>query len=416
MPLTRPPAAHRLLLPWVVLASLLGACRPQDAALGPDLTDQRDDVRSAAGAAPAPFSWAFTGAPAAPLPFDEAGWDVQIHSRDRDTWQTPQAIEAHHGSDCGPYPGLHAVTRYSEMVFRCRDHIMTAINASGYGAIVLTPDRLLDWSDGEAVLRFDISTLRASTRDWVGVWISAFDQQLPVPAVDHAPDLNGPPANGLVIEQTGHGNYCPRLVRNFVSVALPCDDWQSLDTKVPPSATRRVTVEVRLSASRIRVSLPLEQITFADAALPSSLPFAQGVVQFAHYSYTPTKCDGCTGPNTWHWDAVHLAPSVPFTIVRGDKRTIDGAGGTVSFITPAPRNARLRFSSLGVAPQLSFDGGRTWRAPTEQRVSRTSDPVRQYWTAIPNGARSVRLRPGTPITWWPDRSSWLARDFAVWAR
>ena len=39
-------------------------------------------------------------------------------------------------------------------VFRCKDHVMTAIRADDYGVIYLTPDRLLDWSDGdEHVLR-----------------------------------------------------------------------------------------------------------------------------------------------------------------------------------------------------------------------------------------------------------------------
>ena len=39
---------------------------------------------------------------------------------------------------------------------------MTSINASGYGVIYLTPDQMVDFSAGEAVVRFDMSTFRTS--------------------------------------------------------------------------------------------------------------------------------------------------------------------------------------------------------------------------------------------------------------
>jgi hypothetical protein len=133
---------------------------------------------------------------------------------------------------------------------------MTAIRADGYGVIVLTPDRLLDWSGGEAVLRFDVSTFRSSSRDWIKVWISPFDEQLPVPAGEFVPDLNGPPANGVFVEMTGNGNLCPRVVRAFVVTPLACDDTRDLAERVPASATARATVEVRLSRTRVRVSMP----------------------------------------------------------------------------------------------------------------------------------------------------------------
>lgn len=395
----------------LLVACVSGEGRDGARALGPDLTDPRPD-----STARMPATWSFSGPTPSPVPFREPGWDVQVHSRDRDTWLTPQPVDAHHAMDCGPHPGTHAVTRYEQMVFRCRDHLMTAIRADGYGVIVLTPDRLLDWTAGEAVLRFDISTFRSSSRDWIKVWLSPFDAQLPVPAGAFVPDLNGPPAQALFVEMTSNGNLCPRLVRNFTITDLPCDAWRDLASRVSPSATARTTVEIRVSRTHVRVSLPQHGIVFTDADLPTPLGFTQGVMQFAHYSYTPGKCDGCAGANTWHWDEVHAAPSVPFTIVRADRRHVDGTGGEVRFASPAPSGARLRFVAAGVAPDVSVDGGVTWSAAQEQRVSRDGDPVRQYWTPVPSGTQRVQLRPGAPIGWWPHADVWIARDFALWAR
>jgi hypothetical protein len=177
----------------------------------------------------------------------------------------------------------------------------------------------------------------------------------------------------------------------------------------------RSTVDIRVSRTRVRVAMPGHDIVFADAAFDAPLTFDRGVVQFAHYSYTPEKCQGCAGANTWHWDEIHLAPSVAFGITRGDRRHVDGAGGEVTFAMPARRNARLRFVAAGVAPEISVDGGTTWQLPVEQAVSRTNDPIRQYWTPVPPGTTRVRLRPGRPITWWPHADVWVARDFALWS-
>ena len=397
----------------LALASLMACTQTVDGpvALGPDLTDPRPDTTTRA-----PATWTFSGPTPSPVPFNEPGWDVQIHSRDRDTWLVPQRVDAHHAMDCGPHPGVHAVTRYEEMVFRCRDHLMTAIRADGYGVIVLTPDRLLDWSQGEAVLRFDVSTFRSSSRDWIKVWLSPFDAQLPVPAGAFVPDLNGPPAQALFLEMTSNGNLCPRVVRDFVITELACDDWRDLADRVPPSATARTTVELRLSRTRVRVSLPQHDIALSDVTLAAPLDFTLGVIQFAHYSYTPGKCDGCSGANTWHWDEVHAAPSVPFTIVRGDRRYVDGAGGEVRFAAPAPSGAHLRFVAAGVAPEVSVDGGAAWTPAVAQRVSRDAAPVRQYWMPVPAGTQRVLLRPATPMSWWPHRDVWIARDFALWAQ
>jgi hypothetical protein len=369
--------------------------------------------------APGQSYWDFNVSPPAPIAFDEPGWDVQMYSRDVQTWLTPEPMDAHHGMDCAGYPGQHRVTSYEQLVYRCRNHIMTAIQAEGYGAIALTPDRLLDWSATAGVVRFDMSTFKSSNRDWIHVWISPYDRHLVLPAVDWAAGLNGPPRDGVYVEQTMNGNLCPWFVRNFVVTALACDDSRPLSDRIVLSATRRNTVEIRLTNDRIRVSLPGDSIVFADVSLPAPLTFAQGIVQFGHYSYNPTKCAPCSGPqvaNTWHWDEIFLAPSIPFTIIRGDRRYVDGPSGTVTFRTPAPSGARLRFSVFGMEPDISFDDGRTWQVPVSQEFARVSQPERQYWTPIPAGTTRVMLRPARAISWWGQPTTWIARDFAVWAR
>ena len=117
-----------------------------------------------AGAGAPSYASAFRGQPAAPAAWRPADWDVTVHSRDRETWAALEPMHAHHGSDCGAPPTTHAISGYDEAVFMCRDHVMTALNASGYGMVYLTPNQLLDFSrdaGGTARLRFDVSTQRA---------------------------------------------------------------------------------------------------------------------------------------------------------------------------------------------------------------------------------------------------------------
>jgi hypothetical protein len=65
-------------------------------ALGPNLAAPR----GALSALPAGDGYfAFTASPAAPLAFNEPGWDVQEYSREVDTWYTPEPMSAHHGMD-----------------------------------------------------------------------------------------------------------------------------------------------------------------------------------------------------------------------------------------------------------------------------------------------------------------------------
>ena len=406
---------------FVSAASLLlaTACRDRvdQLALGPDLTDARTDSstrvasRNAAG-----DTWAFAGTPTSPLPFNKVGWDVQVHSRDVSTWDAPEPLVAHHGMDCGPHPATHAITSWDQVVFRCRDHLMTTLRTDGYGAIVLTPDRMLDLSSGAGVVQFDLSTLRTSTRDWVAIWLVPWADDLPVPAGQFAPDLNGPPRNAIEIAMTVNGNFCATVYREFAATELPCNDWESIATKLTPSATQRTTFEIGVRDGRLRVGMPALNVWFTDAAIPGGVSFSQVLVRLAHYSYNPGKCDACSPGMTWHWDNVHIAPAVPFTIARGDRRVIRATTPTVvNFATPAPRGAVLRFTTMGLSAEVSFDNGISWQPAPMATVSRTSDPIAPVIMTVPVGVTRVTLRAGKPLTWWPNSDTWIAQDFAIFA-
>ena len=84
----------------------------------------------------------------------------------------------------------------------------------------------------------------------------------------------------------------------------------------------------------------------------------QGVIQFVHRSFDPSKgCSGggACGPNTWHWDNVSIAPAMPFSLLRGDRRYVDAT-------TPA---------------QVNFHPRRRWGAPALHRPGQAHPIQRQ---------------------------------------
>ena len=103
----------------------------------------------------------FDGAPASPAPFTALDWDVfQATNDSGDRWPDPDPMDAGHGHDCAPPPATHHITTWPDSVFTCRDHLMTSINGSVYGAIFLSPPAMVDFSSGSATISFDVSTWR----------------------------------------------------------------------------------------------------------------------------------------------------------------------------------------------------------------------------------------------------------------
>ena len=370
--------------------------------------------------APAAPPSTFDGTPSLPQPFAEHGefadFDVQVHSRDHDRWFNLEPINAQHGADCSGPPASHVNTSYAGSVFICNNHLMTAINASGYGVIYLTPNQLFDFSEGGSVT-FDISTERMSTRDWWDVQITPWDQNLALPLLSdlsQGVDLQSFPADMISIAtDNGEGSPVLKVVRNG-SVQSYQAGWAvsppSAGVTVPNQAATRQTFKFTVANGRMKferlASATAPALTFWDVAATAN--FTSGIVQFGHHSYTPTK-DGAGVPATWHWDNIQVEPSTPFTMVKAEQRYTQG--GTVTFQSPAPANSYLRFAAVC---RVRIDGNLVTRQTTSYRWGQGYNPGHQssYFVPIAEGKTSVGIT-FEPDDWYSGPC--IAKDFAIWS-
>jgi hypothetical protein len=369
------------------------------------------------------FAETFDGNPVHPQPWHPDNWDVTVHSRDMNTWANLEAMDATHGSDCGAPPASHTITAYEDAVFICRDHLMTAMLAEGYGVIYLTPNQQVDFSTGEAVISWDMSTARASGRDWVDLWITPYRDNLQFPLEDWLPDLDGEPRNAIHVRMdlaNGDTMFSTSIIRNFETIEIPGQNLLvGYESFLTPDAKRRDKFELRISRNHIRFGMPAYNFYWINSAIPE-LNWRQGIVQFGHHSYNPAKDAGCpinqnakTGcaPTTWHWDTININPTVPFTILRADQREVDAEATQLRFPAPTPENAHLRFAGIGNKLDISFDGGKTWQPALKQSQEKSAEEhFSSYWTPIPAGTQSIQFRGDD---WWG--GPWLARDISIWA-
>jgi hypothetical protein len=373
---------------------------------------------------PEAFVESFDGSPPAPQPWHPANWDVTIHSRDLTTWDNLEPMHAMHGSDCAAPPASHEIHSYDDAVFLCRDHLMTAISADGYGVIYLTPNHMVDFTNGEAVISWDMSTLRRSGRDWVDLWITPYQENLELPLESWLPDLNGPPRNAIHIRMdlaNGDTMFRTSIIHDFEEAEPPAQNLSTgYESFLKPDAKRRDTFELRISRTHIRFGMPVYNFYWIDSSMPS-LSWGQGVVQFGHHSYNPTKQDGCPinqlgagscVPNTWHWDSISISPAIPFTMVHTDQRMLNNTVGTrVAFATAAPISAQLRFAAIGSKLEVSFDDGATWQVAIQQAQQKSvEEHFKSYWMPIPPGTLEAHFRGAD---WWG--GSWMVRDISIWA-
>jgi hypothetical protein len=365
----------------------------------------------------------FDGNPAHPQPWKPDNWDVTVHSRDIETWNILEPMEAMHGSDCAAPPASHIISAYEDAVFLCRDHLMTSLLAEGYGVIYLTPDQLVDFSNEEVVISWDMSTARSSRRDWVDLWITPYQYNLQLPLEDWLPDLDGEPRNAIHVRMdlaNGDTMFSTSIIRNFETIEIPGQNLLvGYESFLTPDAKRRDKFELRISRDHIRFGMPAYNFYWIDSAIPA-MDWGQGVVQFGHHSYNPAKDAGCpinqnakTGcaPVTWHWDNINIKPSVPFTILRADQRMVDAETTQIYFPTPAPANAHLRFAGIGAQIEISFDRGKTWQPASQQAQEKSvEEHFSSYWTPIPAGTQNIQFRGDD---WWG--GSWVVRDISIWA-
>jgi len=185
------------------LAIALSACgddvstptKPADAVAG---DSSSVDIRYAGGlpdrGVPEHFLETFDGSPTSPFRYVPSNWDMSRYVTDGFGFAPMQAM---HGADCSAPPATHLARTLADVVFQCKDHVMTAVYTRGYGQAVLTPNRLVDFSAGTAVVAFDVSTLRTAGRDWIDLWITPYDDELQLPDDNDLPDLQGAPRRAV---------------------------------------------------------------------------------------------------------------------------------------------------------------------------------------------------------------------------
>ena len=400
------------------LVALLTASTMPGPARSAALAQSSDNASGETEVAAGAWSQTFDGTPANPTPWNPADWDVQVHSRDRETWKTLQPMAAHHGGACSAPPDTHVISSYADAVFQCNGHVMTAIYAEGYGAIYLTPNQMVDFSSGEAVVHFDMSTFRSSSRDWVDLWLSPFDDQLVLPFRDSIPDLTGPPRRSVHVEMelsNGKSNFAASIFNNFQQTDLPNAWWTGYEDVLTPSAVRRDTFELRVSRTSLKFGMPGYNIRWVDQHF-NDIGWDKAVIQFAHHSYNPTKdCpSGSTcAPDTWHWDNVSISTPRPFTILKADQPYLDDTTQKyVTFAQPAPAGSFVRFAGIGDEIDVSFDGGHNfYKANTQAAKVLPDEHFRAYWTPIPAGITRIDFKGKD---WWG--GDWMARGISIWSQ
>jgi hypothetical protein len=136
------------------------------------------------------------------------------------------SFRAAHGMDCAPPPAMHMSDTYDLAAFVCGDHLMTSMSASPYGAVVLTPDHMLGFSQGEARIDFDVSTFGQSTSNWIELWLTPFDDVLQLVSGGEASTwgASGHPRNGIGINMesvtdprdvNSHTAFSGQLIKDF---------------------------------------------------------------------------------------------------------------------------------------------------------------------------------------------------------
>jgi hypothetical protein len=327
-----------------------------------------------------------------PQVFDPANWDVNVAVENggdgAEGWKAMESMQAMHGPDCSPPTATHPINNQFDAVFMCKNHMMTSINA-GYGIAYLTPNHMADFSNGESVISWDVSTFQSSGRDWWDVWVQPYNDNFATPLEDWLPAFSGEPKRAMSIKMEG-GTFSGAVVRDFNSEGLnkTTVGWKKVedvlaDYGFSKDPARRDTFELRISRNHIKFCMtkignstttptPVNHC-WIDTNI-SDLGWDKGLVTIGHHSYNPSK--DCTPnppldcyPNTWHWDNVSINPSTPFTMIKGDVKAVkSGTTDTINFPSPAPANANLRFIAQGII-QVSFNNGQTWQpAHTTQTI------------------------------------------------
>jgi hypothetical protein len=269
---------------------------------------------------------------------------------------------------------------------------MTSRAAPSYGATYLTPLALLDWSSRWALLRWDVSTLSMSSRDWIDVWVTPIRDALTVPIEHNGVAFQGTPKNAIHIRNANDASgWTVDVIKKFRTVK---SRTLKLPGNFPHSAMVRTPVRVKVFRNRVVLSMDGVGRVVVNAG-PN---FRRGMVQFAEHAYNPFK-DNAGVAATWHWDNFTLAPAskLPIRRVTPQRRTADrpGAVRKFTFSGPAPARSVLLFDAVC---QVSVNFGSGFRRVAKQPSSGhngAAESPSSYKVAVPRGARKVvvRFRP-----------------------
>ncbi|MDJ0752568.1 MAG: PT domain-containing protein [Ardenticatenaceae bacterium] len=386
-------------------------------------------------AGPNTFVETFDGNPANPEPWNQVGWDVSVHLRDQDRlWEQFPAV-ADHGPNCEAPPdggeqpngsNTHIVTSYDDMIYRCRNHIMTNVYGlseyGGYGVLYFTPEIVVDPSQDFSI-SWDMSTMRTNMgRDWIDVTITPYGENMILPLIDWLPDLQGEPQRQAMFELMRPENMLQFHLYNYNNqTEYGQDNWFFYDSLLTPSRKTRTTFTIEVKNGRLRVGLPEYDAWWYDMPVPEEMKaFGPSIVQFGHHSYTPDKdCwethDRC-GPNTYHWDDVIIEGAVPFKAIKPADRnptmTIVEGSGAVNLPEAAPDNSFLRFAAIGDI-EVRFNDG-DWQPAQKQSApggQNITEHFSSYWMPVPAGTQKIEFRGND---WWAGQ--WAVRDPAIWSR
>ena len=326
-----------------------------------------------------------------------------------------QPIAAHHGPDCAAAPH-HETSSYEDAVFHCNDHIMTSLNASGYGVIYLTPNQLVDFSGGEAVVRFDMSTLRTSSRDWVDLWVTPYEDHLQLPLEAWLPDLTGEPRRTVHLKMDTNDDlsvFKGFIFRDTMVEELKFNTWGGYERVVTPSAVRRDTIELRISRTSIKLGMPAYNHWWIDTRM-ADLGWSRGIVQLGHHSYSPFKCD--RGASRTPGTGTTSGSSRP-SRSRSCRATVGGRARSTARRSRSRRRPRRRATcdSRRSAPgwRSASTGAASWQMAQPRPIREGKDATNtflSYWTPMPAGATSATLRGRDWLA-----GSWRARDFSIWS-
>lgn len=352
-----------------------------------------------------------------------------------------QGFEAQHGASCGgPIAGVphsfqtHHVINYEDMVYVCNGHVMTALDGgTAQATLVLTPNKVLDWTNGPATFQFEMSTKLMSNRDWTDFVVVPFEWA-------HGGWIEVDRMPKTAIQVFGH-RWSLRYVKDFVMSAHGGGNLFIGSPVVAGTNQSAARQPFKFTISKTHMKMEMLQSTtnrcapscvFFDVDVPdtqATLGMTKGVVQIGQHSYNPTKgvehgedlsVLGEGKPATWHWDEFKLecnpSPCQNINFIRADKRSSPAAASgpvwtdTITFASAAPAGAYLRFNSIGTVVRLSFNNGTTWQDARCVEITCAQAHMSSFFHPVPQGTRSVRFyseeqRFGQTV----------GRDFELWS-